>query len=645
MATQLLKIILGFIGLLAFLIGAIVWAAIMTYKFDKANKENKSRTSIDSEEFDFVVVGLGAGGSVIASRLSEVPNWTVLAIDGGPHEDFSSSDSDPNDQLPPYSFVSPHDPVITSLPLPAGNDKIMYIPRFNGLGGTGRLYGGINTRPSPAIMRRWPANWTYDDLLPYYKKVEDHYCYYYSESITGISAADCRKYHGQHGPLQVNPTYLPEFANVSKLFEPICKDSNQLWGGYNSDINGRQHLGCSLFQRYFNRKANRTDEQSDYFLGTSFHGYFQPSVISRANLRIRSATIVTKILFDTGSVPKAIGIVIQNSTSTYTIRVNKEVILAGGAFSTPHLLQVSGVGDPSALIQARLPFVAANYHVGKNLRDHVAIPMVFRLKEASSTFPNVPGSTTEYIKSKPNGSKSWIITLNTGLRQDNITDLQIYFSDTNYHSPDYFTNLKPRECRFGSNGHKEKPAEITLRMILQDPSFLGTVVATSDNIHDKPIINFNWKSINEYEYGVFNISIKRLRDLVTDTDWGNLILDEIFPGIDVSLKEFIDGHLESALHPISTCQMGLCCDTRLRVYNISQVRVSDASAFGGQVDANPSATIFALAERLADILKDDYGVSSEQRQFDAAHTAPGSTVSRMTAQNLRDYSTFFPQGA
>ncbi|CAF1375428.1 unnamed protein product [Rotaria sordida] len=618
---------------------------------------NKNKNDVTpaaaAEEYDFIVVGLGAGGSVIASRLSEIPHLTVLGVDGGPNE--KDTDEDPNSSEFTFNFVSPHDPSIISTPLKAGNNKIMYIPRFNGLGGTARLYGGINVRPSRAILERWPENWRYDDLLPYYKKIEDHYCYYYPANETGISDEDCQKYHGKDGPLQVNPTYLPEFANISKFFEPICKDFKQLWRGYNSDLNGANHLGCSLFQRYYNRKGNRTNVQSDYFLGTSFQGYITHSVSKRTNLRIRAATSVIKILFDTSSTPpKATGAVIQNGTGIYTIKVKKEVILAGGAFATPHLLQISGVGDPVHLQSINVLQTATNYHVGRNLRDHVAIPMIFRVKDRYSTYPNHENVTTPptYRKSIPNGSKSWIIALNTGLRNDNITDLQIYFSDTNYHSPDGFMNPNPRECRFGSNGYKEQPlAEITLRMILQDPSFSGTVMATTGSLSNKPIINFKWEQISYYEYGVFNLTVDAIRKLLNTTEWGNLISDELFPGNDTTIKEFMNGHLESALHPISTCQLGLCCDTNLRVYNISNVRVCDASAFGEQVDANPSATIFALAEKLSDIIRKEYGYASSSKSHDLLGeerlraVAEGETISSDTIDKLKDYSQIFPHAS
>ncbi|CAF1255968.1 unnamed protein product [Adineta steineri] len=648
---KLLKIIVALVVLVLLLVIIILALEIRSLVVLKETKNDI--TPAATEEYDFIVVGLGAGGSVIASRLSEIPHVTVLGIDGGPHE--VDADEDPNDSEFPYSFISPHDPSVVSLPLKAGKNKIMYIPRFNGLGGTLRLYGGINVRPSRAILERWPENWRYDDLLPYYKRIEDHYCYYYPSHETGISDQDCKKYHGKDGPLQVNPTYVPEFANISKTFESICKDSTQMWHGYNSDLNGANNLGCALFQRYLNRKGDRTDVQSDYYLGTSFHGYLNSSVCKRTNLRIRPATSVIKILFDTSCTPpKATGVVIQNGTGVYTIKVKKELILAGGAFATPHLLQISGVGDPVHLQSINILQIATNYHIGRNLRDHVAIPIIFQVKDKYSTYPNHENATTppQYRKSIPNGSKSWIIALNTGLRNDNITDLQIYFSDTNYHSPDGFMNTNPRKCRFGSNGHKEEPlAEITLRMILQDPSFSGTVMATTGNIANKPMVDFKWEKISDYEYGVFSVTVDAIRKLLHTTEWGDLIADELFPGNDTTIEEFINNHLESALHPISTCQLGLCCDENLLVYNISNVRVCDASAFGEQVDANPTATIFALAEKLSDIIRKEYGYVSYSKNHNlltkekSRVLAPGETIPSDTIHKLKDYSQIFPQAA
>ena len=531
----------------------------------------------------------------------------------------------------------------------------MYIPRFNGLGGTTRLYGGINVRPSRSILNRWPLGWRYDDLLPFYKKIEDHFCYYYSSNETGISNENCLKYHGKNGPLQVNPTYIPEFANISLMFQSICKDQNQMWKGFNSDLNGENHLGCSLFHRFYNRKGNRTDVHSDFDLGTSFHSYFNSTVLQRTNLRIRSATLVKKILFDENvHPPRAFAIRIENSSGEYLIYVKKELILAGGTFSTPRLLQISGIGDEKYLQSINIQPVATNIHLGQNLRDHISVPMIFQVKNKSSTYPNYPNQSFPFIyqKSIPNGSKSWLIALNTRLRQENITDIQIYFSDTNIHSPDNFQSKSPRKCRFGSNGHQEGPlAEIILRLILQDPSFLGTIVPLTNSIRDKPKIDLNWKNISDYEYQVFQMTFDRIRQLISTSEWGNLIENEVYPGKDLNERDFINAHVESALHPISTCQMGLCCDTQLRLINVSNIRLSDASAFGGQIDANPSATIFALAERLFHFIQKDYGfqsidtshkVSNEHR---SRSIASGQTISSNIIETFKDYSQIFPDAS
>jgi choline dehydrogenase-like flavoprotein len=132
---------------------------------------------------------------------------------------------------------------------------------------------------------------------------------------------------------------------------------------------------------------------------------------------------------------------------------------------------------------------------------------------------------------------------------------------------------------------------------------------------------------------------------------GNLIANEILPGNDTAVKQFINDRLESALHPISTCQLGLCCDTDLRVYNVSNVRVGDASAFGEQVDANPSATIFALAEKLSDIIRKEYGYVSSSNNHEllggerSRALAPGKTIPADTRHKLKDYSQIFPQAA
>ena len=558
---------------------------------------------ISSETFDFIVVGLGAGGSALAARLSEIPNWKILAIDGGLEENVNTSFA--IEDFPLWKpFSSPQDPGFVTIPQSFANNRIIYLPRFSGLGGTTRLYGGIAVRPSATMLNQWPKGWQFDDLLPYYKKLEDHYCYYYEPDVTGISNDTCFQYHGKNGPMQVNTMVFDEMCPFEQLFFPFCNDTKELWGGWNPDLNAANNFGCSFFQRFFNRSSNnRANVEATADLETGFH--YLSTAINRSNLRIREGYKVTKIIFDSSQTPpKARGILVSTPEGIKVIYANSEVILAGGSISTPHLLQVSGVGDPKDLAAGNIPLLAPNAFVGKNLQDHVSIPMIFQMKSNASIIPNTSSGTF----SNANKQKGFLLQINTS--DTGIVDMQIYFTYKNKHSPDKFLNELPRNCRQGSEGIKENPPEYTLRLILQNATFRGTIKAMSSSIFDRPLLDLGWNSITDYEINAFNVTIQAIRNIIKKSNvpggWGDLILDEVFPGLATPLESFLQSNLESALHPVTTCQIGTCTDENLRVINTTNLRICDASSFGGQIDANPVMTIFAIAEKLADMIKLQY---------------------------------------
>ena len=168
-------------------------------------------------------MGCGTTGGVIASRLSENPVFRVICIEKGPN-DVHNSEEWSGLKIPDnFNIFSPHDPVVNV----AYGKRNLYIPQAIGLGGTSRIYGMLNARPHPDTLKSWPEGWRYDDLFPYFKKVEDHFCYYDSFEVTNITKRDCELYHGKSGPLQVNNVEPSGFHYVSDAFTEICKDKSQ----------------------------------------------------------------------------------------------------------------------------------------------------------------------------------------------------------------------------------------------------------------------------------------------------------------------------------------------------------------------------------------------------------------------------------
>ena len=549
----------------------------------------------DLQTYHFIIVGCGTGGATLASRLSENPLFRVICIEKGP-DDYPNSSSWNEMNIPnDFNFISPHDPVIITTKQQL-RQKPLYIATATGLGGTSRVYGMIDVRPSPENLASWPQGWHYEDLLPYYKKLEDHYCYY---DQTDISSDICKKFHGKNGPMQVNNMNLPSFHNLSKAFKEICDDTNQPWKGYLADYNGNldnRSVGCSVFQQ-FKHRLNRTSNNTPYYRGTSRTGYLNSTVLSRPNLFIIMNSLVTRILFDENK--KAIGVEYFHPISHTIKRIyaEHEIILSAGAFNTPHLLQISGIGDPEHLKKINVTLVSNNTQVGKNLNDRLSLPYVVQLNNCDEDL--------NYI----NGPFSWIIQFNSGIRKNlnkNIRDIQIYLMDTS----DGLMTYSSRFCSEQSKRicNKNSPTKSTFRIVLQQNDFLhGTVLARTNSIFDKPAIDLGWHEISEIDKQTISNVFDLLRSYTRNksSEFGQLISHEILPG-QLTIDEYLSKHLESALHPSSTCQMGLCTDDELIVRGIKSLRVCDTSVFASQLDANPSATIFAIAEKLAEKLLEQY---------------------------------------
>jgi choline dehydrogenase len=199
------------------------WAPTISREATRWNEDESIVTGVtDLQTYHFIIVGCGTSGGVLASRLSENPSFNVVCIEKGPR-DLPSTDAWNDMNIPnDFNFISTHDPVVITTQQKLRN-KPIYIPTAMGLGGTSKIYGMISVRPSPEPLANWPKGWRYDDFLPFYKKLEDHYCYY---DNTNISREECELYHDKGGPMQVNSLDLLAFHRLGKAFTEICNDTN-----------------------------------------------------------------------------------------------------------------------------------------------------------------------------------------------------------------------------------------------------------------------------------------------------------------------------------------------------------------------------------------------------------------------------------
>lgn len=631
---------------------ALVFGLAVTVRCDDDNDEY-----LDPDHVcDFILIGAGTTTLTLAGKLAEVPHWKVCVLERGPMEESMEGWYTNG-----YKFTTPHDPFWLTQPALATmnrsssgylsnknkDGRLIYIPRFRGRGGTSRVYGAIARRASPEVLGLWPEGWKHEDITPYYKRTEDHYCFYDSENVTGISPEECEKWHGKGGPMQLNTQLEEAFQNFPRKMKYLCEDESMPWHGFAHDYNGpkEDRISCSVFQqfklrtdKYYNPTVEaRINRAASTARGSSYTGYYQHN--NNKPILYHSSP-VTKILFEGN---KAVGVryLYVPTGRTHVLRARKEVIVGAGSFDTPHILQVSGVGPKDLLDTIGVKVVADNAHVGQHLWDHISVPYVLKLsaesddlccKTEGSDVPKITVDGTEYKTSdlsSINGPFSWILHLRSNLTDRvpaDMSDIQIYvmgnsklFDETGAlctaDQPEYNHDEDEYEDLGDDN-------EGTIRVIDQWPEYRGSINATTPNVFDKPELEYGWTySVDGEKTPEFKKVSTLVRDQVrmlrnmffgsdVHPDLKKLVVDEVAPGRHVQTDEDLDtwmrGMLVSALHPVGTCKMPECADEFLQVRGTANLRVCDASAFATQIDGNPSATLFAMGEKLSDMLKFQY---------------------------------------
>lgn len=535
-----------------------------------------------TEEFDYIIVGAGTAGCVLADRLTADGKNTVLLLEAG------GSDLSIWIQMPIGYGRTFFDKRINWMydtePVAALNDRRSYWPRGKVIGGSGSINAMVYVRGQPRDFDDWKASgnigWGWDDVLPYFKKSED---------FDGHCA-----HHGRGGPQHV--------TDISPHVHPVCHnfiDAAQACGfPAISDLNGPNPEGVGFYQ--INTR--------DGWRASTANAFLRPAR-KRHNLELRIHAHATRILFEG---QRATGVAYTRKGIASQATARREVILSGGAINSPQLLMLSGIGAADHLKGRGIEPLIDVAAVGRNLQDHIAVSYFYKVRTPTLNDQLNPLSGKiraglQYLLNR-SGPLSLSVNQSGGFVRSDPSkqhpDLQLYFSPVSYTktplserkllNPDPFSAflLSHNPCRPNSRGHIELASANPAAHPVIHPNYL----ATQSDIDDVLAGN------------------RLLRQLADTQPLADIITEELFPGSDIQGDEALladfRARADTVYHPTSTCMMGpdpatSVVNSRLQVHGVDGLRVVDASIFPNITSGNTNAPTVMVAEKGADMILED----------------------------------------
>jgi choline dehydrogenase len=516
---------------------------------------------------DFIVIGAGSAGCVLAARLSEGGRHSVLLLEaGGP-------DSHQSIHVPvafPSLFKTELDWNYETTPQPRAADRRDYLPRGKVLGGCSSINAMIYQRGHAAIYDGWAASgnrgWSYADVLPYFKKAE--------HQERGPSEA-----HGVGGPLNV-----ADLRDPSPLSLAFLEAARELGLRVTDDFNAGAQEGFGLYQV----------TQKNGMRCSAAAAYLHPAM-QRENLQVVTGALVSRLAFEGAH---CTGVVYEKDGQVHTALAGREVILSAGAFNSPQILMLSGVGPGAALQALGIPVVKDLPGVGQNLQDHLMCPLSYHATQPITLA--AAQSEAELIKFQT--QQKGMLTSNVGEAggfvklspSSPVPELQFHFGPAWF----IFHGLLNPE------GHG-----FTLLPGLVTPKSRGNVALRSADPRQAPVINPNFLA-EEEDLAVLVEGLKLGRKILGARAFDPYRGAENGPGAAVQSDAELGAHVRSTVqtiyHPVGTCKMGsdanAVVDQELRVHGIAGLCVVDASIMPVIVNANTNAPVIMIAEKAADML-------------------------------------------
>jgi choline dehydrogenase len=512
-----------------------------------------------SSTYDYVIVGAGSAGCVLAARLTEDPDVRVALIEAGGSQDF------PEVAMPmafPLLFKSAADWDLFSEPEPGLGGRRLYLPRGKLLGGCGSINAMIYLRGNRVDYDEWAeqgaTGWSFDEVLPYFKRSEDN--------ERGES-----QFHGVGGPLKVS-----ESRSNNELVDAMIQATVNAGHEHNPDLNGARQEGVGRFQ------VTQRDGRRE----STYTAFLKPA-LSRPNLDVITHGFVTRVLFEGD---RAVGVEVVEDRVPRELRVEREVILSAGAYQSPVLLMHSGIGPADDLRPLGIE-VREDLPVGENLQDHLMCNLNL-LTDGGSLFD---AFTPENLKLFEEGR---------GPLTSNLPEAGAFFrTRPGLNAPDIEFHYSP-SLLYDQGLTPPHDHGVCYGPVLIKPEARGKVFLRSPLADAKPRIIHNYLT-TENDRTSFVNGLRLAMEIAQQEPLKSRVREPYLApksDSDEDILAYAREHAHTVYHPTSTCAIGQVVDPELRVYGTEGLRVVDASVMPSITRANTHAPTIMIAEKAADLI-------------------------------------------